>query len=278
MMSYATLMVQLELGLSNAAPLAVTRDLAKRLNASVTGLAAAQPMQVAIGDGFYTNEILRQDIEWIEEQAKAAEQQFRLEMDGFAKSVAWDMSITNYSLSERIAAASGPGDLLVAGIAQDSGEQPSSSRRVEIDQLIMELGRPIIAVPPGVRHFDFRCAFVAWKNSREARRALTDSLPLLRLMNKVVIAEVADKADCQGARVRLDRMVEWLAGHGVEALSRLAVATGDDGNQLLALAEEEGADLIVAGAYGHTRLREWVMGGVTRTLIRRSGRCLLLSR
>jgi nucleotide-binding universal stress UspA family protein len=72
-------------------------------------------------------------------------------------------------------------------------------------------------------------------------------------------------------------MVAWLARQGVTAAPRLAVATGRDGDQLLALAEEEGAELIVAGAYGHTRFREWVMGGVTRDLLRHSDHCLLVS-
>jgi nucleotide-binding universal stress UspA family protein len=276
-MSYSTLMVQLELGRSNAAPLGVTRDLAKRMQTSVVGVAAAQPIQVVVGDTFYTNEIVRQDSVAIEQEGKAAEEEFRREMDGFARGLAWDMAVTNYPLSERIATEAGPGDVLVVGLARNDGDASSSTRRVDIDDLIMIVGRPLLVVPPGVRHFDFGCAFIAWKKSREARRAVTDALPLLRMMKKVVIAEIADKADQDAARASLDKMVAWLARQGVTAAPRLAVATGRDGDQLLALAEEEGAELIVAGAYGHTRFREWVMGGVTRDLLRHSDHCLLVS-
>ena len=276
-MSYETLMVQLELGRSNAAPLGVTRDLARRLQAPVTGAATAQPIQVVVGDGFYGGDIVREDSDWIDEEARAAEAEFRTGMDGHPYGLDWNMAVTRRSLSERIASVTGIADLLVVGVAQDGAKDSNWTRHVDVDDLIMQTGRPVLVVPRGVEHFDFQCALVAWKDTREARRALADALPLLRLMGRVVIAEIADPAEQGAAQAGLNKMVDWLARHGVTAVSRLVPSRGDAGDQLRALAEEEGAELIVAGAYGHSRLREWVLGGVTRTLLRHGRRCLLLS-
>jgi len=277
-MSYSTLMVQLELGRSNASPLGVAHALAKRLHTSVTGVASAQPIQTAVmADGFYAGDIVREDSEWIEQEAKTAEEEFRTEMNGHPEGLDWTMTVTRSSLADRIASATSTADILVVGVDQKGETQAHPSRRVDVDDLVMQTGRPVLVVPLGVKKFDFRCALVAWKESREARRALTDALPLLRLMDSVVIAEIAD-ASVQGvAQARLDKMVAWLARHGVTAVPRLVLAAGFDGDRLVTLAEEAGADLIVAGAYGHSRLREWVLGGVTRNLLRHGERCLLLS-
>src|SRR5579859_3344393 len=273
-MGYSTMMVQLEIGRSNGGVLGVTRDLAKRMHARVAGVAAAQTIQMVVGDGFYTEEIVREDAAWIEQQGRAAEEEFRKAMGGLDAGLDWDMVMTAYSLSDRVA---GPAGLVVAGLVRDDDESMGSSRRVDVEDLIMQTGRPVLAVPPGIDHFDFDCALVAWRTSREARRAVTDALPLLRLMNRVVIAEITDKTGQARARDHLDKMAAWLGRQGVAAIPRAAIAAGDDADGLQALADEEDAELIVAGAYGHTRFREWVLGGVTRRLLRGSGRCLLLA-
>ena len=277
-MGYSTLMVQLELGRSNAAPLGVARDLATQLQVPVTGLACAQPIQTAVmADGFYSGDMVREDTDCIEQEGRTAEEEFRKRMAGHSQAVDWSMAVTTYPLSERIAAATATADLLVVGVDQKGDAFAHPSRRADVDDLVMQTGRPVLVVPLGVERFEFRTALLAWKNSREARRALTDALPLLRLMDKVVIAEIADASVQGSAQAGLDKMVGWLARHGVKAAARLVLAAGFDGDRLLTLAEEVEAELIVAGAYGHSRFREWVLGGVTRDLLRHGGRCLLLS-
>lgn len=276
-MSYATVMVQLELGRANAGPLGVARDLAGRMQSSVHGIATAQPLQIVVGDGFYGGDIVREDCEAIDEEAKAAEAEFRAGMADYPDGVEWDMKITRYPLSDYVAHAACTADIVVIGVPKSGAEPSTPSRRVDADDLIMQAGRPVLAVPPSIGQFRFGCALVAWKGTREARRALVDALPLLRQMDRVVIAEVTDAAEQGAAQAGLHKMVAWLGRQGVRAIPRLALSDGHDGEKLLALAEEEKAELIVAGAYGHSRLREWVMGGVTRKLLRQSGRCLLLS-
>ncbi|MFC4345717.1 universal stress protein, partial [Cupriavidus numazuensis] len=111
---------------------------------------------------------------------------------------------------------------------------------------------------------------VAWNGSREAARAMRDALPVLLRADSVDIVSF----------VRPDLMRDpwlspvqfaatWLAGHGVQAnLKEPVIGSGDDvGELLLSLAADRNTDLIVMGAYGHTRTWEFVLGGVTRTLL-----------
>jgi nucleotide-binding universal stress UspA family protein len=150
-------------------------------------------------------------------------------------------------------------------------------RNVLPDDLIVQTGRPVLVVPKQHRPFDFRCALVAWKETREARRALADALPLVIEMDQVVLLEIAEAGEHDRAEAGLERLVRWLDRHGVKAVPRVSVPAGRDADRILAVADEVGADLIVAGAYGHSRLRERVLGGVTHDLLRGSDRCLLLS-
>jgi len=277
-MSYETLLVQLELGRSNEAPLGVARDLARRMGATVSGVAAAQPIQTAVAaEGFYGGEIVIEDTKLIEADAAKAEKEFHAALNGAVAHPDWTMAVTRFPLSDRVADASANADVVVVGVVSNDKSNPGPSRRVDVDDLVMRTGRPVLAVPPTIKHFEFRCALVAWKDSREARRALTDALPLLKQMDKVVVVEVTSLSEQGPVQAGLAKMVAWLGRHGIEATSRLVTALGNDGDRLLSIAEEENADLIVAGAYGHSRFREWVMGGVTRSLLHGGDRCLLLS-
>ncbi len=88
---------------------------------------------------------------------------------------------------------------------------------------------------------------------------------------------MADEADLPEVRRRLADVAGWLGKHGVAAECLGTESTGDDPKRLNAIADEQEADLIVAGAYGHSRLREWALGGVTRTLLGQAGRAAFVS-
>jgi nucleotide-binding universal stress UspA family protein len=93
----------------------------------------------------------------------------------------------------------------------------------------------------------------------------------------VTIVEIVDQRELAEARRRLDEVVVWLSRHGVAAEPCATPSTGEDAYQLHALALEHKAGVIAAGAYGHSRVHEWVLGGVTRDLLLRAGRCTLVS-
>jgi nucleotide-binding universal stress UspA family protein len=95
----------------------------------------------------------------------------------------------------------------------------------------------------------------------------------------VIVAEIVeDEADRSAALSGVEDLVAWLLRHGVVASQRVPGECGNAAAKLDRIASEVGAGLVVAGAYGHSRFREWVFGGVTKRLVNPSGRCSLLSR
>lgn len=135
---------------------------------------------------------------------------------------------------------------------------------------LMSSGRPVLVIPFAG---DFRVigehVLVAWNASREAARAVNDALPLLEQAKKVTVLAVNPKQGIAGhGDVPAADIALHLARHGVKAEAAHTVANDiPDGEALLSYAADIGADLIVAGGYGHSRAREMVFGGVTRTLI-----------
>lgn len=140
--------------------------------------------------------------------------------------------------------------------------------------LAMECGRPVLVVPPEKDHLAARKVVVAWKDTREARRAVRDALPILKRASEVVVMTVSKSFRDESA----EDVCAWLTRHGVSC--RPSVHAGDVASiatELLDLASDVGSDLIVSGAYGHSRMREWFFGGATRDLLETSEACLLMS-
>ena len=276
-MKCATLMVQTELGQSNAALLELTLRLAMRLRAVVAGVAVAQPFQVHIGEGEHMGEIICEDPKTIDQEAQEAESEFRELLSGGSAALDWQISVTPLPLADRLAQLASAADYLIIGVDQENYDILSPVRNVLPDDLVVQTGRPVLVVPKHHRPFDFKCALVAWEETREARRSLADALPILLEMDKVVLLEVAEADDHERAHTGLQRVADWLRRHGVHAEIQVSVPAGRCAQRILAVADEVGADLIIAGAYGHSRMRERLLGGVSFELLRSSDRCLLIS-
>ena len=157
-------------------------------------------------------------------------------------------------------------DLIVIGqsASNDNSHLPSDFP----ERLVLAAGRPVLIVP-SVGHFPSigKRILVAWNPSREATRAVTDAIPLLRLADNVHVMAVNPKAGEHGAVAGAD-MGLYLARHGVHVEVKTDHgAEIDVGNELLSRAADLDADLIVMGGYGHSRLKEWVLGGATRTIL-----------
>jgi nucleotide-binding universal stress UspA family protein len=273
--SYLTLMVNLELGKTNAGLLAIAGDLAERFHAHVIGIAACQPMQFVYGMGYVSGDYFEQDLADLKKDSQAAESEFRSALQTSVGSVEWRSTIEFGALSGHIAHEARSADLVITGVA--SGDFFDASRFVNTSDLIMQVGRPVLVVPTGAKVIALDCVLVAWKDTRETRRAVLDALPLLKKATRVTLAEIAVEDRLPLARKHLEEVAGWLGRHGVKAESRASLSTGEDADQLYAIAKEQGADVVVAGAYGHSRLREWVLGGVTRDLLLRADMCALVS-
>lgn len=157
-------------------------------------------------------------------------------------------------------------DLVVIG--QADAADGSHLARDFPERLVLACGRPVLILP-NVGSFATlgKRILVAWNPSREATRAVTDAIPLLRLADAVHVMAVNPKAGEHGTVAGADIGL-YLARHGV----RVEVNTDhgaeiDVGNELLSRAADLDADLIVMGGYGHSRLKEWVLGGATRTIL-----------
>jgi nucleotide-binding universal stress UspA family protein len=135
-----------------------------------------------------------------------------------------------------------------------------------IEAVLFGSGRPVLIVPFRPGSTQLRTALVAWDEGRPAARAVADALPLLALAERV---EVVTVGDVRGDRTRDSRhLVRHLARHGIEArMTNLVRNHGSVAGTLLAHAVDVQADLIVMGGYGHSRLREIVLGGTTRRIL-----------
>lgn len=155
--------------------------------------------------------------------------------------------------------------VVVAGPGNDGAE--GSAAHAFAAALMLESGRPVLVVPPGaVAPGAGAAALVAWRQGAEATRALHDALPLLQGAARVDLVAV-DPPDDE-AREALDRVATHLARHGVHARVEACESGGRSVSAVLVEhARAMPAGLLVAGGYGHSRLREWVMGGVTRDLL-----------
>ncbi len=275
-MTYASLMVHLDLGAPNAGLLRVAADLAERFKAQVIGIAACQPMPITYGDGYMSADVIEQDRAESEKETEKAEAEFRAALHGRVAGLQWRSAISYMALADYVAGQARAADLLITG---PDRKAPSldSSRQVNIGNLVMRIGRPVLIVPPDADTLDLASVVVGWKESRETRRAVMDALPLLQQAGRVAVVEVAADEDLVDACHRLQDVVAWLKCHGVAAEAVAAPSVGNDATRLDAIAREHGAGLLVAGAYGHNRLREWVLGGVTRDLLLRPDRCSLVS-
>ena len=143
--------------------------------------------------------------------------------------------------------------------------------------VLLSAGRPVLVVPDGVTGNPGGRVLVAWKDTRESRHAVQSAVPYLKMAGHVVLVEVADDALERAAHERLGDVAKYLLRHGIAVNAKAVLHPhGSVADQLKNVAKEEDADLIVAGAYGHTRLGEWVFGGVTRGLLLHGEVCCLL--
>ncbi|HYA71607.1 MAG TPA: universal stress protein [Roseiarcus sp.] len=271
-----TLMVCLRLERPNAELLAVTADLAQRFRSGVIGVATRHPMQFMFTGGLVPEELVEQEANEFKEQVDRLEAEFRNALLGRAGKLQWRPKMELGPLSDYVANEARSADLVITE-ADQGGSFSHPESYLDVGDLLMRVGRPVLVAPTAASELKLERAVVGWKETPEARRAVFDALPLLKQAASVAVVEIAGEAELEAARFRLEDVVAWLGRHGVAAEPIAAPASGADASRLKAIAQEQGADLIVAGAFGHSRLREWVFGGVTKDLLLRSDQFTLLS-
>jgi nucleotide-binding universal stress UspA family protein len=264
-------MVHLPLGRSNENTVQVATDLAERLKVQkVIGIAGSQPPQT-YGDPA----LLEMDRVELEKGLKDAEESFRNAFGSKVAKLEWRSAITLGLVADYIARELRAADLLIT--PSEHGGSIFDSRRVLVADLVMRAGRPVFVVGDESQKLNLESIVLGWKESREARRVANDALPLLRMAGRVTVVEIASEDEAAAARKRIAEVADWLKEHKIAASSQVRTGLADDAAELDGLAIELGAGVVVAGAYGHNRLREWVLGGVTRDLLLRPARCSFVS-
>ncbi|WP_027550195.1 universal stress protein [Bradyrhizobium sp. Cp5.3] len=274
-MTYATVMVSLALDQPNDARLQVAGELAERFEAAVVGVAAAQFLPpLYFTDGAAAQGVIDQGRASVERRLAKLEAQFRAAIRNRGGHVEWRSAMdfpARFVLAQARCA-----DIIVCG-----GQSPAFSDAFSLaspKDLVLQAGRPLLVVPDKVDWLDLRSVLVAWKDTPEARRAVADALPMLRKAREVTVVEIPEgDGDRSAAVASVTDVTAWLARHGVIATARVCEATGSAADQLGTVAGDVGAGLIVAGAYGHSRFSELILGGVTEYLVTQSARCVLLS-
>jgi nucleotide-binding universal stress UspA family protein len=171
-------------------------------------------------------------------------------------------------------------DLAILG-QTDPDRPDTTTPATVIEEVLFASGRPLLLVPYAGR-FDRigRNVLVGWNGSREAARALNDALPLMRKADRVTVLAADPESGFSGdGDVPSADIALHLARHGVKARAAITLSDGmDPADLLLNYASDLGADLLVMGGYGHSRLRELVLGGVTRSMLERTTLPVLMSR
>jgi nucleotide-binding universal stress UspA family protein len=248
--------------------LAVATDIAGRFDASLSGVYAKAPFQppLFVGKAYDMAAMFHAYERGAMNDKEAARLAFHKAIE--TKSVPSEWRARNGSASEVLARCSAYADLVIVGQTERSGSQVFNDDLPEA--VAFTAGRPVLVVPyAGARRPVGETVLLCWNGSRESARAAADALPFLKAAKKVVVLMVDPMAstlhhdDETGARI-----AGWLARHGVKStVQRDAASDADVGETILSRAAGYDVDLIVMGIYGHSRMRETVLGGVSRTML-----------
>jgi len=273
-MSYAAVITQVQCD-SDAAPrLACAVDMAERFDAALIGVGAEMVPPLAFDGGLSGIEA-----DWIVSMNDSIQARLNLARKSFLEAskelgarAIWSSGLQMPALA--VAAASRAADLVVAGGCTRRNDAYAVAPAAE---LALTSGRPVLITPAHGRALAARTILFAWKDSREARRALSDAMPFLEGAEAVHVIEACAANDKEDADYRVQDVASALRRRGVKAQAETVVRPHATGGDILDQAARLGADLVICGAYGHSRLGEWVFGGVTQDLLSQDDVYLLLS-
>ncbi|MCA3555719.1 universal stress protein [Aestuariivirga sp.] len=271
-MSYKTILVSLnEVGrLSQLVAAAVA--LARETGAHVSGLYVVPAVQVYPSVGFEAApQVFEGNRSYFKDNAGRVKQVFEAAMQ--REGVPHDFHLVDARtpvISDEVVASGRVADLVI--LSASDPDEVTGVERDFVEQTVMALGRPAIVLPyKGKADISFNDVVVGWDGGREAARAAFDALPLLKKAARVRVVRIDPQKDpsLRGSAAGVD-LAEALARHGVKAEAQGYPTDGlDEGQALMRCAEDAGAGLIVMGAYGHSRLAEFIFGGATRFVLDR---------
>ena len=265
-MSFETILVNIEFDGQSDARLHYATDLAGELDAYLIGFAATALRPVHVSEmGVAIDEMYQSEASTMNMQRFDDLRRRFLEIAGEGQNSAWRQSQDVPTKALLLHARSA--DLIVTGTPHGASAG-DSYRAVDPGELVCNAGRPVLFVGDNCAFSHPRLAVVGWKDTPQARRAVAFALPFLKLAKSVLVLSVGDERhgiDDSGPK----DVVRYLLRHGIDA----NVRTVEDDNSpetFIDAARSENADLIVTGAYGHSRMRERLFGGFTHALLMQS--------
>ncbi|MEP7097111.1 MAG: universal stress protein [Dokdonella sp.] len=273
---YSTLMVYLDPLADNTRLLQITGALADRFDASVLGVSASRLVGVAYDVGGIPGGVVDVGHGELVEALEAGKEAALAILQRPGRHIEWRSIVNKGPLEASVVRETRSADLVIAS-ANYRESLTRGTPYLNIGDLVMQSERPVLIIPPATVELKARNVLVGWKDTRETRRAVSGALPLLQTAERVLVIQIAREKDIAQAEDSVADVVRWLKRHQVTAEGMTVSERGRNALQLDAVAKTEGIDLIVAGAYGHSRFREWALGGVTRNLLLYGDLCALVS-
>lgn len=277
-MSYRDILVHLTLDPRNAARTQLAIGMARRFGARVSGLYTVPPPNVPYYMGEYIpTELIQKQMDEAQKSSVGAKEEF-LRICGEA-GIEHRWLSSDLAPVEALRLASRSCDIALVGQPDPNPTDPAAipyGTDVLPHELALQAGRPILAVPHTGEFGEIgRRVLVAWNGKREAARALHDAMPVLRGAEMVHLVTIG--AERKG-RTPLSEVAGHMQRHGLRLETAVITTNGAKvGVKLLDEAKTRGCDLMVMGAFGHSRLREMVFGGVTETVLSNMALPILLS-
>lgn len=270
-MGYANILVSVDLDRGSANRVRLAAGLAKRFEADLTGVAAWPTTDPSAFTNLQEDGILRAAEERRHRDEVAQARDVFTRHAGEALRTKWHFAEGHSTAS--LAQEARGADLVVVG-RHGAADGVPGPMAVLPGPLLMEVGRPVLVVPRDTEHLGADRIVVAWKDTLEARRAIPAAMPFLREADHVYLVSVGDEPPSQGTEAVADHLRRHGANVTIHLLDPSLRGEADD---VIRFARREYADLIVMGAYGHSRLREWAFGGMTQDILQTAPVCCLMS-
>ncbi|WP_299191787.1 universal stress protein [uncultured Erythrobacter sp.] len=246
------------------ARLQVAMDIARACDAHITCLQAVSYEVFAPGD--FAGNAMAAAIPRIREAAEHLRAE--IEADLANEDVAWNWRFLYGAAEHRLLEQSALHDIIIVG-PHDIGEEGSRGPSAMAGELTLDAPAPVLVVPGSIKRLDVRApVLVAWNGSSEAAVALRAAVPLLALSERVFLASVKEEKDTERFEFPASEAARYLVRHGVEAeVVEIPRGKGKISEVLAKAAAARECGMLVMGAYGHSRLAEMLLGGVTRRML-----------
>jgi nucleotide-binding universal stress UspA family protein len=274
-MSFAAFLVYVEADAMPKQRVRLAANLADRFAAHLIGVSALAIPPPIVANGMVLSDTTDVDIELMRAGLTEKGDWFRRLAGVDRHMLEWRQGL-DFPL-EVVSREARSADLVILG---QVSKWESAYRTFDPGRAILKMGRPALVVPKAVSSVKADHIVIGWKDTREARRAVRDAVPFLQRAVRVTLVGACEPDEELAATGQLDDVTHYLRRHDIriKGSAKVVLLREKSGaEQLIGLAQDEGADLLVTGAYGHSRLGEWIFGGMTRDLITTSPICCFMS-